>query len=164
MPRGRLPNGATSTDCICLSVDKSYTPTVLSPSLATSNCLPSGVAAKLQFPAVTGPTLYTGNYGCEPGTHLGFAEILRAADDVGMLISFSQPHCGHYEWKAADADQTNRNLLISGESKTDSDPVLEILTADVVRCMSTPPSARLTPRRCSTLNRVAWTCVARCSS
>ena len=36
--------------------------------------------------------------------------------------------------KGADADQTNRNLLISGESKADSDPVLEILTADVVRC------------------------------
>ncbi len=51
--------------------------------------------------------VYTGNYGCEPGSHLGFAEILRAADDTGMLIAFSQPHCGHYEWKAADADQTN---------------------------------------------------------
>ena len=36
--------------------------------------------------------------------------------------------------KGADADQTNRNLLISGEAKADSDPVLEILTADVVRC------------------------------
>jgi Fe-S cluster assembly protein SufD len=36
--------------------------------------------------------------------------------------------------KGADADQTNRNLLLSGESKADSDPVLEILTADVVRC------------------------------
>ncbi|RLT26523.1 MAG: SufD family Fe-S cluster assembly protein [Chloroflexi bacterium] len=36
--------------------------------------------------------------------------------------------------KGADADQTNRNLLISGEAKADSDPVLEILTADVIRC------------------------------
>jgi Fe-S cluster assembly protein SufD len=34
----------------------------------------------------------------------------------------------------ADADQTNRNLLLSGEAKADSDPVLEILTANVVRC------------------------------
>ncbi len=51
--------------------------------------------------------VYTHNYGCEPGTHLGFEEILRAADDVGMLISFSQPHFGHYDWKAADADRTN---------------------------------------------------------
>ena len=51
--------------------------------------------------------VYTHNYGCEPGSHLGFAEILRAADDVGMLISFSQPHFGHYEWQAADADQSN---------------------------------------------------------
>ena len=36
--------------------------------------------------------VYTHNYGCEPGSHLGFEEILRAADDAGMLVSFSQPH------------------------------------------------------------------------
>ena len=40
-------------------------------------------------------------------SHLSFAEILRAADDVGMLVSFSQPHFGQYDWKAADADATN---------------------------------------------------------
>jgi hypothetical protein len=51
--------------------------------------------------------VYTHNYGCEPGSHLGFAEILRAADDVGMLVGFSQPHFSHYEWKGADADRTN---------------------------------------------------------
>ncbi len=51
--------------------------------------------------------VYTHNYGCEPGTHLGFAEILRAADDVGMLMSFSQPHFGQYNWTAPDADQKN---------------------------------------------------------
>ncbi len=51
--------------------------------------------------------VYTHNYGCEPGSHLGFEEVLRAADDVGMLVSFSQPHFGHYEWKAADADEAN---------------------------------------------------------
>ena len=51
--------------------------------------------------------VYTHNYGCEPGTHLGFAEILRACDDVGMLVSFSQPHFGQYEWQAADADANN---------------------------------------------------------
>lgn len=51
--------------------------------------------------------VYTHNYGCEPGSHLGFAEILRAADDVGMLISFSQPHFGHYEWQTSDAAQNN---------------------------------------------------------
>ena len=51
--------------------------------------------------------VYTHNYGCEPGSHLGFAEILRAADDVGMLISFSQPHFSHYDWSAPDADQSN---------------------------------------------------------
>ncbi len=31
--------------------------------------------------------VYTHNYGCEPGSHLSFAEILRAADDVGMLVA-----------------------------------------------------------------------------
>jgi beta-galactosidase len=51
--------------------------------------------------------VYTHNYGCEPGSHVSFAEVLRAADDVGMLVAFSQPHFGHYEWKADDADRTN---------------------------------------------------------
>lgn len=51
--------------------------------------------------------VYTHNYGCEPGSHLGFAEILRAADDVGMLVSFSQPHFSHYDWASPDADLTN---------------------------------------------------------
>ena len=28
--------------------------------------------------------------------------FLRAADDMGMLVALSQPHFGHYDWKAAD--------------------------------------------------------------
>ncbi len=51
--------------------------------------------------------VYTHNYGCEPGSHLGFTEVLKAADDVGMLVSFSQPHFSHYEWQAPDADRNN---------------------------------------------------------
>ncbi len=51
--------------------------------------------------------VYTHNYGCTPGSHLSFAEVLRAADDAGMLVAISQPHFGHYEWDAPDADQTN---------------------------------------------------------
>jgi hypothetical protein len=51
--------------------------------------------------------VYTHNYGCEPGSHLGFEEVLRAADDVGMLVSFSQPHFSHYDWQAPDADGNN---------------------------------------------------------
>lgn len=51
--------------------------------------------------------VYTHNYGCQPGDHLTFAETLRAADDVGMLVSFSQPHFGHYDWQAPDADRSN---------------------------------------------------------
>lgn len=50
--------------------------------------------------------VYTHNYGCEPGTHLSYNEILKAADDTGMLISLSQPHFGQYDWPPDDkADQ-----------------------------------------------------------
>jgi hypothetical protein len=51
--------------------------------------------------------VYTHNYGCQPGSHVSFAEVLRAADDVGMLVAFSQPHFSHYDWKAPDADRAN---------------------------------------------------------
>ena len=51
--------------------------------------------------------VYTHNYGCEPGSHLSFEEILRAADDTGMLVALSQPHFSQYEWQTPDADQTN---------------------------------------------------------
>ncbi len=51
--------------------------------------------------------VYTHNYGCEPGTHLTFAETLRAADDVGMLVGLSQPQFNDYDWKSPDADQKN---------------------------------------------------------
>jgi hypothetical protein len=51
--------------------------------------------------------VYTHNYGCEPGSHLSFTEILRAADDTGMLVALSQPHFSQYEWPTPDADQTN---------------------------------------------------------
>src|SRR5262249_53668610 len=45
--------------------------------------------------------VYTHNYGCEPGSHVSFTEVLRAADDTGMLVALSQPHFAHYDWKAA---------------------------------------------------------------
>jgi hypothetical protein len=51
--------------------------------------------------------VYTHNYGCEPGSHLSFEEILRAADDTGMLVALSQPHFSAYDWKSPDADGTN---------------------------------------------------------
>ena len=51
--------------------------------------------------------VYTHNYGCQPGQHQGYAETLRAADDVGMLVGFSQPHFGHYDWKLPDAEKAN---------------------------------------------------------
>ena len=51
--------------------------------------------------------VYAHNYGCEPGTHLSFEELLKAADDTGMLIAISQPHFGHYDWTATNAEQKN---------------------------------------------------------
>ena len=51
--------------------------------------------------------VYTHNYDCLPGSHMGFAEILRAADDVGMLVGFSMPHVKDYDWQTPDADATN---------------------------------------------------------
>jgi len=51
--------------------------------------------------------VYTHNYGCEPGSHLSYAEILRAADDVGMLVALTQPHFSHYDWKSPAADRDN---------------------------------------------------------
>jgi hypothetical protein len=51
--------------------------------------------------------VYTHNYDCTPGAHLSFEEILRAADDVGVLVALSQPHFSQYDWKAPDADAHN---------------------------------------------------------
>ncbi len=51
--------------------------------------------------------VFTHHYSCDPGTHLGLEEIMRAADDEGMLLSFSQPHFRHYKWDGMNADQTN---------------------------------------------------------
>jgi len=47
--------------------------------------------------------VYTHNYGCIPGQTLSFSEILRAADDEGMLLSFSMPHVNAYDWRKDDA-------------------------------------------------------------
>lgn len=51
--------------------------------------------------------VYTHNYDCKPGAHLSFEEILRAADDVGMLVALSQPHFSHYDWRSTDAEERN---------------------------------------------------------
>ena len=51
--------------------------------------------------------VYTHNYGCEPGSHLSFEEILRAADDVGMLVALSQPHFAQYDWQSPRAEEKN---------------------------------------------------------
>ncbi len=52
-------------------------------------------------------TVFTHYYSCQPGGHSALGEVLRAADDVGMLISLSQPHFSNYDWDAPDAAETN---------------------------------------------------------
>ena len=42
--------------------------------------------------------VYTHNYNCTAGVHLSYDEVLRAADDEGMLVSFSLPNWIDYEW------------------------------------------------------------------
>jgi len=51
--------------------------------------------------------VFGGNYSCNPGSHLSFAESLRAADDMGFLVALTQPHFGGYNWDTPDADKTN---------------------------------------------------------
>lgn len=45
-------------------------------------------------------TLFTHYYKVAPGSNSALEDILRAADDVGMLISLSQPHFADYDWDA----------------------------------------------------------------
>jgi hypothetical protein len=51
--------------------------------------------------------VYAHNYDCLPGAHLAYEEILRAADDTGMLVALTMPHFSNYDWKADDADKNN---------------------------------------------------------
>lgn len=51
--------------------------------------------------------VYTHNYSCLPGAHRTYQEVLRAADDEGVLVSFTQPHFGDYDWSAPDAETSN---------------------------------------------------------
>ncbi len=50
---------------------------------------------------------YTHNYSCRPGAHIAFEEILRAADDVGFLLSFSLPHMRNYNWEGDEPEKRN---------------------------------------------------------
>jgi hypothetical protein len=50
---------------------------------------------------------YTHNYDCRPGSHLAFEEILRAADDVGLLLGFSLPHMRDYDWEGEEPEKRN---------------------------------------------------------
>ncbi len=51
--------------------------------------------------------VYMYNYSCVPGVHVGFDEIFRAADDVGMLVVIALPHWNSYDWTDESADDTN---------------------------------------------------------
>ncbi len=74
---------------------------------AAAACYDAAKESLLRLKGIGINFVYTHNYGCEPGTHLSFAEILKAADDVGVLVALSQPHFGQYKWDSPDADATN---------------------------------------------------------
>ncbi|MCK4283123.1 MAG: hypothetical protein KAX44_02310, partial [Candidatus Brocadiae bacterium] len=48
---------------------------------------------------------YTHNYSCRPGSHIAFEGILRAADDEGVLLSFSLPHMRDYDWQGEEPEK-----------------------------------------------------------
>jgi len=51
--------------------------------------------------------VFSGNFGADPGSNLAYSEILRAADDAGMLFAYSMPHFDQYDWRSPDADRNN---------------------------------------------------------
>lgn len=52
-------------------------------------------------------TVFTHYYNCQPGAHSALGEVLQAADDVGILVSLSQPHFSNYDWRSPDAIERN---------------------------------------------------------
>lgn len=59
--------------------------------------------------------------------------IKSALDDQSRAVYYGVTRVG-LGARRSDANQENRNLLLSKQAKADSDPVLEILTNDVLRC------------------------------
>ncbi len=56
-----------------------------------------------------------------------------ALKDAAQSVYYGLVHVGR-DARGTDANQENRNLLLSDRAKADSDPVLEILTSEVTRC------------------------------
>lgn len=59
--------------------------------------------------------------------------IKSALEDHSQAVYYGVTRVG-LEARRSDANQQNRNLLLSKTAKADSDPVLEILTNDVIKC------------------------------
>jgi Fe-S cluster assembly protein SufD len=59
--------------------------------------------------------------------------IKSALKDRAQSAYYGLTRVGRYA-RMADANQEDRNLLLSDKAKAESDPVLEILTSEVVRC------------------------------
>ncbi len=59
--------------------------------------------------------------------------IKSALDGASRAVYYGVTRVGLHA-RRSDANQENRNLLLSKQAKADSDPVLEILTNDVIRC------------------------------
>lgn len=59
--------------------------------------------------------------------------IKSALDGAARAVYYGLTRVG-LKARRSDANQENRNLLLSKHAKADSDPVLEILTNDVIKC------------------------------
>lgn len=59
--------------------------------------------------------------------------VKSALEDESRAVYYGMTRVG-LQARRSDANQENRNLLLSKRAKADSDPVLEILTNDVLRC------------------------------
>jgi Fe-S cluster assembly protein SufD len=68
--------------------------------------------------------------GADTRSDLLFKSALK---DKSRAVYYGQTRV-NLEARNADANQENRNLLLSPTAKADSDPVLEILTSDILRC------------------------------
>jgi Fe-S cluster assembly protein SufD len=67
--------------------------------------------------------------GADTRSDLMFKSALK---DRARAVYYGMTRVG-LQARNADANQENRNLLLSATAKADSDPVLEILTSDVIR-------------------------------
>jgi beta-galactosidase len=88
--------------------------------------------------------VYTHNYDCEPGSFLSFDELLRAADDVGMLVAVTQPHFSDYDWEAPAPTRTTAMSAMPSSSSRWREATR---ASSHTRPVTTPPATARTRTR-----------------